>query len=600
MTRHGPVATKHDHRLPGGPPHHDQQAPRLPATPTDREFLMTRASSAAPRLASGDRDFDLIVVGAGIAGLAAAFYWLAEVDRQARILILERSGRLGGPAIQHRFEVDGRRLISPGGAQDLTFPSSFAPEVTSALTALGIDLSRFHSAVAPGHYSARGAGGHGFAFASSVWGGSHLATVQRSAADFAGAPVSRRTVAQINDLFNNPTDWLAGRTDDEKLAELRGRSCAGLLRDFASLDEDTHRFLLHSTAAQSGMTFDQHPALDGTLVGYQGMNGIELSASGDPWKGLTTTGTRFFPHMDPPIFRFPDGNATIARALAHHLVPGLFDAATADERLAAGMASEALDRPSGQVRIRLRCTAVSLRNHDGHVRVDAEIPGGGITSYRAGAAVVATPAHVAAQLVPDLDEPRLATAARLGRYPIVSASVALRDWRAWQALGISRLSWPGHATWQTASLEFPVTMGGSQPSPSPDEPTTATVLGCLTAPGSPAAEGADTGRRRLAGNAGPALAAGLKRLLAEALAPGGFDVDRDVADVRVEIWPHGYARCSSSRDTPGDGGVTYEARQQLAAGVGRIALAGVDVIDHPFLDGAMESARLAVARLAAR
>ncbi|QOC91747.1 NAD(P)-binding protein [Micromonospora craniellae] len=560
---------------------------------------MTNAGSPTP--ADTRRDFDLIVVGAGVAGLSAAFYWLTEVDRDARVLIVEEGAQIGGPAIQHTFDVDGRSLVSPGGAQELTFPSAFAPAVTSALSTLGVEIDRFYSDTVSTHYTDQGAEGHGYAFAASVWGRSHLVAHGRSAvADFADAPIAPRAKAEVAALVSEPTDWLHGRTDDEKLAELRGRSCDGVLRDFASLDDDTHRFLRYSTSAQSGMTFDQHPALDAALIGYLGLDGIGVRPAGDPWAGLTRTGTRFFPHMDPPIFRFPDGNATIARAIAHHLIPDLFDAATVDDRLTAVMSVDALDRPDNQVRIRLNSMATVLR-HDGadSVLVTVDGSGGATRTYRARAAIVAAPARAATRLVPELGQDQQATAACLGRYPIVSASIAFRNWRAWQSLGISRISWPGHPTWQIAGLEFPVTIGAVTPSPSPDDPTTATALGALTEAGTDPATGAAAGRRRLlTATARHEISAELRGLLAEALAPGGLVADRDIAAVRVEMWPQGYARYSTSRDRPGDGSAATEAKSRLAAGVGRIAVAGVDVIDHPFLDGAMESAHLAVTHLA--
>ncbi|MFI0469625.1 NAD(P)-binding protein [Saccharopolyspora sp. 5N102] len=550
---------------------------------------------------STTRDFDLIVVGGGIAGLSAAHYWITDVNRDARILIVERSAQIGGPAIQHTFDVDGQQLISPGGAQELTFPSSFAPAVESALSGLGVDLDRFFSDAAPDHYAEHGAGRYGFAFAESIWGRSHLVP-SGDRTGFASAPIALRARREVAALIAEPTDWLDGRTDADKLTALRGRTCDRLLRDFASLDDDTHRFLRYSTSAHSGMTFDQHPALDAALIGYPGLDGLGLRPEGAPWAGLTRTGKRFFPHLDPPIFRFPDGNATIARAIAHRLVPDLFDAATVDDRITAAMASDALDRPENQVRIRLNSTAVNAR-HDGPdgVLVEVESADGETTTCRARAAIVAAPASTAARLVPELEQEQRATAASLGRYPIVSASVVLRNWRAWHSLGISRISWPGHPTWQSAGLEFPVYIGAFAPSASPEAPITATVLGALTAAGVSPAAGAAAGRRRLvAPGARSDLSAELRRLLGEALAPGGFDADRDIADARIEVWPQGYARYSTSCDRAGDGSATAEAKRQLAAGAGRIAIASVDVIDHPFLDGAMESAHRAVSLLADR
>lgn len=563
-------------------------------------------SDETRRAARSDRtgaEYDLIVVGGGVAGLSSAYFWLTQVDPNARVLVLERSLRWGGHAVRHRFEVDGRVLLSPGGSQDLTFPSSFAPPVTSALAHLGVDLEEFHTNTAPGHYAGLGAGATGIAFPAQVWGRSHLATVDRRGrtTGLERAPVSARARTQITALFEDPTDWLAGRNSQDVLAQLRTRSCEQLLRAPGSLDEDVFRFLRYSTSAQSGMTFDQHPALDAALVGYLGLDGLELPKDDRPWAGLTRTGAQFFPHRDPPIFRYPDGNATVARALAHHLVPDLFSAMGVADRLTADPDTTTLDRPGAQVRIQVGATVTGVE-HDGPaaVLVHSDRAGTGRQTHRARAVIVATPAVVAARLVAELTPDQHAAAAGTDRFPIVSASIVVRDWRAWRAAGVCRLMWPGHDTWQVASLEFPVTLGAAAPPRSPDEPTTLTALGALTAAGMPAAAGARTGRRRLAATPRRLLADQLCDLLAQALQPAGLDPRRDIVEVRVETWRDGYARCATSRDVNGDGSATTGAKRRLARGVGRVAIAGVDVIDHPFLDGAMESAHAAVINLAAR
>lgn len=550
-----------------------------------------------------EQHFDLAVVGAGIAGLSAAYYWLAEVDPDASIIVVEHGAQLGGPSIQCSFDVDGHRLLSPGGAQELVFPSAFPSAVRTALADLGIDVDRFYEDCDSDHYRRHGAVGEGISFASDVWGQSHLVTyATRDTADFGAAPVAQRARSELSAMLAAPTDWLAGRSDEQKLAELRTRSCEQLLRDFAELHEDSHHFLRYSTSPHSGMTFDQHPALDATLVGYLGLDGLGIEASGDPWDGLTHTGRRFFPHMDPPIFRFPDGNATVARALAHRLVPDLFSSGTVDERLTEEMATHVLDRPDNQVRIQLGATVTSVTHDtDGTVGVRVGRPDGATTTLRARAAIVATSATDAAQAIPELDPGQRSTATALGRYPIVSATIAFRNWRAWQTLGISRLSWPGHPTWQQAGLEFPVRIGTIAPSPNPDAPITATALGGLSAAGEVPASGATVGRERLvAATARDQITAELWTLLTEALAPAGFKPERDIADASIELWPQGYARCSTSLDVPGDGSAAPTARRRLASGVGRIAIANVDVIDHPFLDGAMESAHIAVTHLGAK
>ena len=65
--------------------------------------------------------YDLVVVGAGISGLAAAhFYRQRRLD--ARVLVLDTNDDFGGHAKRNEFNVDGRTLIGYGGTQSIDGP----------------------------------------------------------------------------------------------------------------------------------------------------------------------------------------------------------------------------------------------------------------------------------------------------------------------------------------------------------------------------------------------------------------------------------------------------------------------------------------------
>ena len=66
--------------------------------------------------------FDLVVVGAGISGLAAAWFWRKQRPN-ARILVLDNHEDFGGHAARNEFTVGGRRLISYGGSESLQSPA---------------------------------------------------------------------------------------------------------------------------------------------------------------------------------------------------------------------------------------------------------------------------------------------------------------------------------------------------------------------------------------------------------------------------------------------------------------------------------------------
>jgi spermidine dehydrogenase len=88
-------------------------------------------------------DVDLVVVGAGISGLAAAWFY-RQRNPDATILIVDNHDDFGGHAKRNEFTVDGRFLLGYGGSEALQSPDAlYGPEAKSMLAALGVDYHRF-------------------------------------------------------------------------------------------------------------------------------------------------------------------------------------------------------------------------------------------------------------------------------------------------------------------------------------------------------------------------------------------------------------------------------------------------------------------------
>ncbi|MCK2244582.1 MULTISPECIES: NAD(P)-binding protein [unclassified Crossiella] len=559
------------------------------------------ADGPAPPTGFADTEetYDLVVAGAGIAGLAAAYFWLRDIQPGARILLLDPASQLGGHATRHEYTVDGHRLLATGGSQALTRPSTYPASARELLRELGINTDRFHEACDPRHYRRHGAGGLGVFFHREHWEHDHLAVLPPGTKwtdALATAPMPPEARRQLGELLDRCPDWLSGRDRAAKLAALRVRTCAQVLTDFADLHPAVHQFLLRATAVDSGLNFDQHPALDAALIGFPGLSGLRIGYDGDPWPGLSKTGRQFWYSEEAPIYRFPDGNATIARALARALIPTLAPAGTVDDLLSATLDLSQLDSPQQNVRIRLHSKVVEVRNTRSAVSL-AHTAHGGHHRVTARAVILASWTAGLPAIVPELSTAQRSAAAATGRYPLAYANLALRDWKPWQRLGINRLTLPsGH--WQRGALEFPVHIGDHHPSPDPEHPVLANFFGCFTNPGVPPAVGAAQGRHWLI-NHGPAeLETSLLDTLTRILGPAGFNPDRDIAALTVNTWPHGYARYLTlphDADRWPDGPVPGDL---LAQGVGRIRIAGVDVANHPYLDGAVDTAHTAVHELA--
>src|ERR1700682_5840749 len=67
--------------------------------------------------------YDLVVVGGGISGLAAAYFFLKSAGKNARILILDNHDDFGGHAKRNDFRAGGRTLLSFGGTLAIDRPS---------------------------------------------------------------------------------------------------------------------------------------------------------------------------------------------------------------------------------------------------------------------------------------------------------------------------------------------------------------------------------------------------------------------------------------------------------------------------------------------
>src|ERR1700682_6208688 len=101
-------------------------------------------STGAP--AKTGETYDLVVVGGGISGLAAAYFYRKSAGKSARILILDNHDDFGGHAKRNEFRAGGRLLLSYGGTQSIESPGKYSDVAKGLLKELGIDIRKFYKA----------------------------------------------------------------------------------------------------------------------------------------------------------------------------------------------------------------------------------------------------------------------------------------------------------------------------------------------------------------------------------------------------------------------------------------------------------------------
>ncbi|MEQ8484936.1 MAG: NAD(P)-binding protein [Pseudomonadales bacterium] len=540
-----------------------------------------------------DDDYDLVVVGGGLSGLAAAYLFRAQVGPSARILILDNHDDFGGHAKRNEFDVDGRTLIGYGGSQSLDSPATYSRVARSLIEEIGVVPERFERYYDQG-FDARHGLRDGVLFERARFGSDRLS----GHAGFADAAERARLLAEypLSAAGREALGRLyGGRFDDTPavraaLAAPSGIPAETFLRQAFAMPDDALASLRDQPLAFWGFGIDALSLREAADGGWLGAAVAGLLPGAAPASGEHGN--------EPYIYHFPDGNAGIARLLVRSLVPGAVPGASMEDVVTARLRYARLDRPENRVRVRLSSTAVAVRNVDGGAEVDyvrAGAGNGAAERVSARHVILACNNRVIPYLCPELDEAQRQALAYPERIPLVVMNIALRHWRPMVASTFGKVYTPGGFL-VGMGLDFPVSMGGYGFSGGPNQPV---VLDCWHAGVDPDTslhvfERLRRGRYAMLARPFEAYEAAARAQLTAAWGPFGFDFDADVAAITVNRWPHGYAwEYTDLWDQPGwsrGAGPHVIGRQQF----GRISIANSDAEAFAYVNGAIDAAYRAV------
>ncbi|MCP5093093.1 MAG: NAD(P)/FAD-dependent oxidoreductase, partial [Gammaproteobacteria bacterium] len=257
-----------------------------------------------------DEDYDLVVVGAGISGLSAAYIFRRDVDPNARILILDNHDDFGGHAKRNEFTLDGRTFIGYGGTMLMEAPNSYPANAKRLIRELGIDFDRDSESYHEYLFASHGAGRASF-FDKETFGADYLATGEHGLGEsIDDTPLSASAKAELKRLFADEEDYLVGMTTAERRAVLESHSWRDYLEKFAGLGEEVLAFVQKWSHGVWAIGADALPAWMAWNEGYPGFAGMDLGQNDED--GGEDDGRNYY---------FPDGNASIARLLVRNLIP---------------------------------------------------------------------------------------------------------------------------------------------------------------------------------------------------------------------------------------------------------------------------------------
>ena len=547
--------------------------------------------------------FDLIIVGGGISGLAAAHFYRKSAGANARILILDNHDDFGGHAKRNEFRVGNRTLLGYGGTYSIESPEPYSAVARDVIEELGIEVSSFPKYLERDLYRSHGRTSKMF-FDKETFGSDKLvddpcpfpggetydlnvAAPDAWAHFMAEAPIAERARKDVSRLCGEKKDYLPGLNAEQKSVRLAKISYERFLTELVGVHPDVIRLYQAASQPLFGVGIEAVPALDAAETGYPGFSGMGVGSD------ALENERKYF-------FHFPDGNASIARLLVRKLIPEAIPGSSATDIVSARANYTKLDDRDSAVRIRLNSTAMRIK-HAGNpaqakeVEVDY-VRSGKLYTVKAKHCILACWNMMIPYLCPDLPDSQKQALAFATKVPLLYSNVVLRNGSAFDRLKANSIYAPsGYHT--HVDIDLRVSIGGYQCPRAPEDPI---VLHMSKAPcqaGLPARDQHRIGRVELFTTTFQTIERNIREQLARTLGPGGFDPARDIVAVTANRWPHGYAyEYNSLFDSfVLEGGTTpcEIARKPF----GRIAIANSDAGARAYTDEAINQAWRAIGEL---
>ena len=549
-----------------------------------------------------DEHYDLVVVGAGQSGLAAAWYYRKKMGPAARILLLDNHDDFGGHAKRNEFHQDGNMVLGLGGAQNIEPMSSYSAMAIELLKDIGIDDQALAAMTAntPDDYMLGGkfgasngmtipaAGGH--KNLSGNWleffhGGQGYGAAVKE------LPIPEEEQAKLIAFFGGDRDFLDDLSLLEQYRYVKSVSYNQFLTERVGLAEETLPILGAFTRVLLGPAGWNLTVLEALSVGCPG-----LKAMGWLTNRLSDLAGAFVLGDAPVAYIFPDGNASVARLLVHKLIPNVAPAMKGFEDVAiSNFDYEALDLDDNSTRLRLNSTVVGVKETAlNHVRVDY-VEKGQPFSISADHCILACYNGLIPHLCPEMSDQQKEGLSYGVKVPFVYANVLLKNGRAFAGLDTTFTQCP-YDPFQWVSAAPTVTSGGYQPPQSPDRPMAAFMMASPTPAdikGMPARELFRLGRHKIYGTPFKDYEQQIRDQLQGMLGQYGFNHETDITAITVNRIPHGYAYSYLGLDDP-DWDEGHAPHEIGRAQFGRISIANSDSEAMPLMQAAFDAAWRAV------
>ncbi|MDG1857690.1 MAG: hypothetical protein P8I94_01220, partial [Emcibacteraceae bacterium] len=400
-------------------------------------------------------------------------------------------------------------------------------------------------------------------------------------------PISKVAQDSIIKLLFETEDKFPTLTNEEKITKLRSMSYMDYLQKYCDMPAEATELLRDANKGLWGVGGDALSALACLRLMLPGMG-----VYGEVYDMIGSSAEE-----EPDIFHFPDGNASVARALVRKLIPEAVPGSTMEDLVLSRVDYSLLDQENSPNRIRLNSTGVDVRHSTDQSHVDVVYVNQNKTfRVRGKHVVLACYNNLIPYICSEVPQAQKEAIAYATKVPIVYTNVVLRNWRPFAELKTHRIHIPKDKMNQDYYLDFPVSMGGYKFSESPDQPILlhGTYVPMEPDQGYSHKEQAIMGRQKVYQHTYEEFEQSALSHFEGMLKGTSFDAERDIAAITINRWPHGYSW--EYNDLYDDPSFSTSNGPHIAgaAQIGRISIANSDASAYAYVNGAIDAAARAV------
>lgn len=486
--------------------------------------------------------YDLVIVGCGIAGLAAS-YTFAKENPKGTMLMLDMHPIFGGEAKQNEFDVDGYHLTAPQGSTGIVVPFSLAKSANfyshfcqdlgwpdeftfQKPTGLSRDILVPHDVWFPMHIGWEQSD-TGFFYEGKGW----VKNPWRNGFRDAPLPESVKKAFVDWDAYRTPPprdDWpqfLDSMTYEQFLRNEMGLSGEGLqhILDYSN----------PITAAKGcGLGADVISAYSAYNFVMPGVYAYSRHEN----KGADLSDQMY-------LASFPGGNSGTARCFLKKSLPAAFKGEyKLSDILTSPVQWDQLDRPGQPVRMRLSSTVISISNveRSGGGAIVTYAKGGKLYRVKARAIACCGQQHTNRNICRDIPDDYRQAMGTFHHAPMMTVNVAVRNWKFLEKLGIASARWFGGFGWWL-SLRRNLEIEGQPTMPlDPSKPVVFSMYNSFCQPGLPFDKQCTAARMTLFNTPFKDIEAGVRDQFTRMFGDYGFDAQRDIAGIIANRWGHAY------------------------------------------------------------